>query len=638
MYKLSVPIATQSLHDDTWQQDLATYISYFRRAGVERVFVCTLSPVYSLAFDQEIGAEKFSGTIDILQKQGFETGVWLGGFGHGCALAHDSGSVPRRPYRQMAGVLGDSFPHGYCPTDENFTADYMERVQKVAQMHPQLIMLDDDFRLNGRPYHLGCFCEAHLEEFYRLVGERPPRDKIEALMFTGGKNKYRDAYMQMSGQTKLAFARRVREAIDQVDPKIRAGICLPPSSLDLEGADPMALAHAIAGEGRPFLRPFGAPYHDDFELITALETQRLEVSWLRQADPCAELFAEGDLYPRPRYHVPSRTLELFDLVLRCNGKHDGCLAYIFDYTLHVGYEEGYLLRMLKNMPKVQEAVSLFAGKQPTGIPVYAHQHKLPDSLLPTPTERPMMGHVMAGRFGAFSVDMLSKNSIPTCYEPNGYPVAVFGENARHIPLSYLENGGILDAEAARILTGRGVDVGLVDIHRAEVCHGEYYPTTGNRFFFEAKDFYALTPVPGAHITSYLLPGQTPGAYTYENSEGKRFLVFAADFARTSFNKDYFNNYDRKNTLASDLAYVAGRPLPVSCPGHPQLYILASSGEDGLSVLLVNIFMDDVISPTLTLDRAYKGLCCVNCEGQLGGETLTLSDIPPFGFAAFRLTP
>ena len=39
--------------------------------------------------------------------------------------------------------------------------DFPEAMKKLAELKPDMIMLDDDFRINGRTrhYHFGCFCK-----------------------------------------------------------------------------------------------------------------------------------------------------------------------------------------------------------------------------------------------------------------------------------------------------------------------------------------------------------------------------------------------------------------------------------------------------------------------------------------------
>lgn len=143
------------------------------------------------------------------------------------------------------GVIGESFEHGYCPLDEDFVNDYLDVVRCIASYSPDIIMIDDDFRLNGRNYRLGCFCPKHLKAFYNIIGEEVPRNEIEKLMFTGGKNKYRDAYMKMTGKTLIDFAKKVRAAIDEINPTIRAGACMVFSTWDFEGVDGIEIAKPL---------------------------------------------------------------------------------------------------------------------------------------------------------------------------------------------------------------------------------------------------------------------------------------------------------------------------------------------------------------------------------------------------------
>lgn len=183
MYKISVPISLESISDKFFERDLNKYLDYFERGNVERVFIAVLQPVYTAKIDAVIASEKMKKTIDFFKEHGLEVGVWIGGFGHGSVLSHDAENPPRRNYVKQAGVLGESYEHGYCPLDENFAADYLQVVSAIAKLNPDIIMLDDDYRLNGRPYHMGCFCEKHLEEFYKLI-EKKFRGRISKGLYS----------------------------------------------------------------------------------------------------------------------------------------------------------------------------------------------------------------------------------------------------------------------------------------------------------------------------------------------------------------------------------------------------------------------------------------------------------------------
>ena len=80
-------------------------------------------------------------------------------------------------------------------------------------------------------------------------------------------------------------------------------------------------------------------------------------------------------------------------------------------------------------------------------------------------------------------------------------------------------------------------------------------------------------------------------------------------------------------------------LPATCSGNPFLYMLASESDDqkALAVALFNSFEDEAIAPTVKLAKEYRHIRCVNCNATVNGDTVTLTDISPYGYAAFEVT-
>jgi hypothetical protein len=67
-------------------------------------------------------------------------------------------------------------------------------------------------------------------------------------------------------------------------------------------------------------------------------------------------------------------------------------------------------------------------------------------------------------------------------------------------------------------------------------------------------------------------------------------------------------------------------------------MICAKNKEGtaLGVALFNPFEDEVLTPQIALDKVYTAARFVNCSGNLQGDKLTLTDIPPFGFAAFEV--
>ena len=180
------------------------------------------------------------------------------------------------------------------------------------------------------------------------------------------------------------YAKKMRQAVDEVNPNIRLGFCACMSSFDIDG-DAFALAKIFAGNTKPILRLIGAPYWsagkgNASRLQTVVELVRMEATWRKYPD--IELIAEGDAYPRPRLNCGANYLEGYDMALRASGEVDGILKICIDYVSNVGYEVGYLQKYLKNKPIYNDIEKHFFNKKHSGIRVMKGKRKLKQCLIP----------------------------------------------------------------------------------------------------------------------------------------------------------------------------------------------------------------------------------------------------------------
>ena len=629
MYKITIPLDTQTITDE----NISDYISSAKKSGVYRIFIGGFGDISGKESPLNSDYERIKKIVATLKKD-FEVGVWVSAFGHGVVLSHDQ-TEHKENFQQMVGVRGEVGIHANCPSDENFKKIYCEAVKKIALMAPDIIMFDDDYRFNWRRcYYMGCFCPNHLKEFYKRIGEEVPREKIEELIYTGGKNKYRTEYMKLMAESLKSFAKTLRDTVDTVDSSIRMAICTTPANWDSGGTDMIELSRIIAGNTKPFTRIFGAPYHDT-NIIPTIEVARMQFKWFEGTD--IEVVAEGDVYPRPRYNVPSKLLELFDFAMLANGSGDGIINYVYDYSQKPDYEMGYIDRYDKNAPVRDKIRDLFDGKKPVGVSVFNVIHKIenqefPKKLLDLTVKRLLNLVSSPARY------IISPNSIPTSYDKGDYPLLLLGENARYIKKEDLKNGAILDASAAKILCKNGIDTGIVSVEPADFI-GEYF--IKNDDTIRGINNSALMKIEcseNAKILSRFTPHNTPAAYLYENDEGLKFYVLAYDmyYEAENYNKNYSNNYYRQEQIIDAIQWLCGKKLPATCTKNPNLYIMASKDSSAMSVLLINVNLDDVISPEIKLDKEYSEIRFVNCTGTLNGDTVRLSDITPYGYAMFEV--
>ena len=620
MYKISVPITIRSV--DWYGQE--ALLEEIKKLDAKRV-------VLALGYYQ-LDPEKRKASLETLargahffREQGYEVCAWIWTF-----IFEEQEQIP---YGQMRGLDGSGYPNNACPLDKEFLEFSYCYIQDIARCGVDMIMFDDDFRYGFLGKTPGCVCDLHMEQISRLVGEKLTREQLQKKILSGGKNKYRDAWLQCNGDAFRAFAKNARAAVDSVNPDIRLGACACMTAWDVDGIDAAELARLLAGNTQPFVRLIGAPYWAynrswGLDVQDAVEQERMESAWTRFAG--LEIFAEGDAYPRPRLACPAAFLENFDMAIRASGCTDGILKYGVDYNSQPGYEDGYGRLHQRNRPLYAQIEQHFGGKKAVGIRIYEYPQKAADAVLPTMDG---VGSRLDHLFFSQAARVLSHNGIPSTYGGSGVTGMAFGENARHLPEEALKKGMILDIAAAKILQDRGIDTGLLEIGNKITLDWERF-AEGNRIPICGAQSYEIAVSPKTEILSS--GRDVVLSYRYENEAGQRFLVL--NFVTDIVDKRGFvwKHYARGQQIAENAVWLSGEKLPASAVGNPGLYMQCKEGADSLTVGLWNIFPDPVMEPVVALGESWNWAEWVNSKGRLEKNAVCLDEIPPYGFAAVTL--
>lgn len=623
MYRISVPV-DNSMLKTSGRDRIAEEVE---KMEAERVFLS----MECYAIDKQKQEKAFSELADnaaYFHKKGYEVGAWI------CAFMF------REPnsYQHMVTLGGSSA--GACPTDENFIAFAADYLKQIARSGVDLIMFDDDFRLGWLGNGPACFCPNHLAAINRITGETHTREELQELVFAGGKNRYRDAWLQANGDSMRHFSERMRQAVDEVNPAVRLGFCACMSSWDVDGNDAGELTRILAGNTKPFLRLNGAPYWAKCRsrgnsLQDLVELERMESSWTRDGE--IELMAEGDVNPRPRQTTPANYLEGFDTAMRAAGCTDGILKYAIDYYANADYETGYVKRHVRNLPLYREIDRYFGGKRHVGVRVWESMKKVADFVVPTVANPETDPEFLLFSGGART---LAHNTVPTTYEGTGVTGILFDEAARHVGEEAFSKGLILDIAAAEILTERGYDVGIAKFGKS-VPSGSFerFVHDNNHILTWNAPMCEITLREGAEVLSdsETSVGTLPVSYRYENAKGQRFLVINMQSRYTSEPAStVFKHYARSRQYAEMAEWLGGEKLPAYVYGNPALYIQCKEGDGALAVGLWNFWPDDVLDPVVELAKPYSQIEFIHCTGRLDGDRVYLSDIAPFGFAGFEV--
>lgn len=655
MFTVTIPTTLR------WGIDREKTLEQIKKCGAHRMAIA-VSRELDYAFSSPKSLDTLKDNIAFFKNNGIEVIAWIGEtFGHDKSQVGEDYASKYSNQR----LVGQGRVTAFCPLDRSFFDDVCNWAESVASCDPDMIIVDDDFRLNG-----GCLCELHMQRIRERLGEDISAEELCRKAFVGGKNRYRDAYIYSQGSSMRELAAGMRRAVDRVNPKLRLGICATPFLWDSDGCDVEEIACIMAGDNKPFVRLFGAPYHAYMDnrilLGEIIEHERSQIAELRGKG--IEVLVEGDTWPRPRITAPAAYLECFDTALRADGEASGILKYMLDYFSDPTYESGYVNACVKNAELYEKIDKMFSDKTSVGVRPYlarrtlenAEMNGIGDLGLCIGTNVIKCGgsnfnpsRSCGGNYNP-TLELAIKNSLPVTYEDGAVNI-VFGENARYVSEEELGNGSIIDLRAAQILTERGIDVGVEEFcgiygAKAGIMSGfvGYYPDENIHFRLGGSAQPALLRLkPRAEAQSYLknnVGERAPFIFRYENFEGKRFLVFPFE-AYTAAGRDattsgYLDGYALSRMLVRNVEWLGGKPLDAYCVGdYPLLYIAVKKNEKGLSVGLWNLFEDaaEGVKIKLNVDSISK-LELVNCTGSVSDGCVRLDgSIQPFAFAGFEVT-
>lgn len=656
-YPISVPIMNCIVDGETRQATL----DEIRKSGAFRVWIADGQNV--LFYGKESKTyQLLKENVEFFKAAGYEVGVWINSYGFGgpvpAAIAEKTKNWTRITALRQQEEPKDNA--AFCPEDPEFTAEFCRQIRDIAELKPDLIMLDDDLCFSVRP-GVGCFCDRHMKLLEEKT-KQPLKDKnrLAQLMFTTGRNLFRDSWLSVMKKSHINFCTKVREALDSVDPTIRMGFCAGYTSWDIEGADAITLTHILAGNTKPFLRFTSAPYwvstgrnrFPGMKMNMIIEHARQQEVWCRESG--IEVFNENDSYPRPRYHVPANLCESFDLATRASGGM-GSLKYLIDYHSSPEYETGYMKHHLRNAPMARWIEEHFTDKTADGVQIYRPMRTIKEAKLP-----PVYGNDYAAekdimrRVFAPEIWLLTQLSIPVRHDLSdtvpAYGIA-FGDDINYVPEGRMPKYMIIDLPAARDLIRSEVDVGLESFEPAPDQAKEVFERSGRkplemvmtyskvfRPAYLGSGIYSGKVAPGAQIQSWFEDGEgirIPASYTYDNGTTK-FLVLLADVDTLGQSSTFCSSYARQQQLLNFL----GRPYP-AIENEPDIYTLYKRTEDGseAAVLFQNLGQDMLFDFDIRLNRPCQSVECCGAEGTLSEDGMRFhinTDVAPWSSLALHL--
>ena len=618
-----------------------------RQSGLRRFFIAGpgFNEVMYAPFAANLYAEMGREIGEIAKRvapDGIEVGWWCSP-----SIRYVSGFSPVEDSRG-----GRSADNKKCPLDPAFQDDWAAKVKSVvASAHPRMVNIEDDYTLAwGRGLDGGgCFCPRHLELFAEIYGKKLSAAEIaDAFKNRTDENlPIRRAFAGTVRESLCVLARKVRAAVDEVDPSVRICVCEPGLNADKDGSSVEAVARAFAGPNtRPAIRPSGAIYGAQTTPADIPGALAHTFYTLERLPKDIETFYEADPYPHNRFFASAAQMGSLMSGAVFAGSQNillYCLQYLDDPFEDRGYADEY--NRLK--PRLEAVRDFNRSRRATLRGV---------RIVWTSDAMALTRGFGGGRDAQLADEafILAKFGLPYAMRGNG-PAILAGnivESLTDEELGKILSGGVLvDAPAADLLVKRGFgrDLG-VDVKMAEgrlpVIREEILPAAGlkrrgrdvNAFYiFNAgtegtvRAFATLAPHEGTEVWSRFLgvggKEVTPSLTVARNSRGGCAAVMATSLVG---NRSSGLLNLRKQELWQNLfRKLAPDAIPVMALDAPGIWTLASVSEDGreMMVMVNNLSGDMRENLSFSLADEWVGATvsrlCVDGRGEKGGKVAAL---------------
>ncbi len=521
-----------------------------------------------------------------------------------------------------------------CPLGENVVKYMQDICRKAAQLKPDHIMLDDDFRMYTGSGNAGCLCPLHLKKISERLGRDISAKEARAHLYGKSDENKRIAKIidEVIIDSICDLAQKMRDAIDEVDPTIRGSVCV--CDADLRYA--ARLGKIFAGKGyEPIIRINNARYAtNNISPRNFAQTMYLSAQQLAPVKDVGIVIAETDTLPHNRYGTSARSL------------HANYTGYIFE---HCQGSKQWITLTSEFEPKGNEAYRKILAEHADFYEALAGEvknivaHSGFSTLIP---EKPFYNMNPFSYSGYASIkswahEVLAVLGLPVNFVKSGKNPAMI--NANDLKLfsdtelkKQLSLGMALDGGVALELCKRGYGKYLgvnITPYKTHNINGEIIsddPINGDlkgklcsgvaTVIFKLEPISSKTRVLSNFISKKFSQDDrknfiisSPACTIFENELGGKVIVYASTVGNRSGWNTYMR-YPRKDFILR--AFNSVQPFKVWYPYDAEMYVKSGTLKDGSELVgLFNFGWDILDKVELAFSQKPTSVEILNKQGK-----------------------
>lgn len=525
-------------------------------------------------------------------------------------------------WARIVGADGATCECSACPSDPHFLVYVTAIYGAAAAAGPDVIWLDDDFRLQyHEPVTLACFCSGCLTEFGHRAGKSFARQELLDA-WNGASpdaSRLRGTWLQFNRDRLRRVMQTAERAIHAVNPQLPIGLMTGEFACDGYGYGEHAEILTGPMRARVLWRPGAGFWNDNGprEVIGKAHAIGRQVAGLPEWVTAVQGEIENIPYQRLLKSVHMTMVECaVDLAVGCTGFQHNVLPY---REQPVEEHRPFLEQTARNRPFF-ERIRRAAGRAPVA------------GIYPAWTDDLFLaqGHAkdwFASQGGIVSLraqQVLGEIGLPIAYTPTAHCATTLAGPlptlfSRDELTEFLRGGVFMDAEACLHLHERGLGH-LTGVARLEPVERDVlerlteHPLNGNGqgltrdarpafFSHEPERSYRLEPMPGAGVLAQIenYEGEDRGSCLtlFENALGGRVAV--CGYSPWAF----IHSLIKVRQLRAVFLWLARGALPAMVESYGRIHVWARARGDGKRCFfLLNASQDAV--PGVTLRLASSG--------------------------------